>query len=106
MFFARKIHTNEVDHHRRMSAKAIIFNTVACSAWVAIWVTMKRSSYEAFFLMPLFVLVVVAALYIHISGAVYSMILARKCRMYERATLLFLLSVGPLIALATLYHSK
>ena len=89
-----------------MSAKAIIFNTVACSVWVAMWVTMKRSGYGAFFLMFIFVPVVVAALYIHISGAVYSMILARKCRMYERAALLFLLSVGPLIALATLYLSK
>jgi hypothetical protein len=95
MFFKKNIATDDHVHHARMSERAIIFNVVACAAW---WSLVKPFSAGSFFFIPIAFIVV---LYVHLSGVVYSFVLAGKCRMYGRAASVFVVSAAPLIAIAS-----
>jgi hypothetical protein len=93
MFFKKNVAADDAVHHTRMSERAIIFNVVACAAW---WAAISNVSPIAFIFIPI---LLIAVLYVHLSGVAYSVILARKCRMYGRAASVFLVSAAPLLAI-------
>ena len=98
MFYKSNIAADDSSHHVRMSIKAIIFNLVACAAW---WYVDRAISF--FSTLYIFPVVLVAALYVHLSGLVYSFVLAGKCKMYSWAAIVFVASAAPLTAIAFAY---
>lgn len=97
MFYKKNIASDDAAHHVRMSVKAIISNVVVCAAW---WYVDRTLSFGTLVFVPI---VFIAALYVHLSGVVYSFVLAGKCRMYGWAAAVFVVSAAPLYAIAAAY---
>jgi hypothetical protein len=53
--------------------------------------------------MPFGIVVFILALYIHLSGLAYSILLLGKCRIYGRGALVMAVSVAPLVAIAAVF---
>ena len=100
MFFKKNIAADDVVHHARMSERAIVFNIIACFAWVTAF---KMINIGTLVFAPIVVLVFIVALYVHLSGVAYSIVLAGKCKLYRRAAAVFAVSTAPLLALAAFF---
>ena len=98
MFYKSNIAADDAVHHVRMSTRAIIFNVIAYAIW---WhVDRTCGLIGALTILPV---VLIAALYVHLSGLVYSFVLARKCKMYGWAAIVFVASAAPLTAIVVSY---
>jgi hypothetical protein len=103
MFFGRNVPYDDLVHHAQMSERAITVNVVVCVAWVMSLVAgSDRFGFGAAGILFAFleVLVVVAALYVHLSGVAYSVILAKKCKLRNKAVQVFVVSGVPLVGLS------
>jgi hypothetical protein len=101
MFYKSNIATDDAVHHVRMSIRAIIFNVIA----YAIWRHVDRTGglIETLTILPV---VLIAALYVHLSGLVYSFVLAGKYKMYGWAAIVFVASAAPLTAIVFAYLGR
>jgi hypothetical protein len=83
-----------------MSRRAIVFNLAAFGALVFVLGEARSSGIAGLVFAPFGIVLFIVALYIHLSGLSYSILLLGKCKIYSRGALVLAVSAGPLMAIA------
>lgn len=80
-----------------------MFNLAAFGALVLVLSEAKSSGIGGLVFAPFGIVVFIVALYIHLSGLAYSILLLGKCKIFSRGTLVLVVSAGPLMAIAAFF---